>query len=193
MTKRSVGGKPIPGPILNGALDAWREGEEQHYIPITGGSMLPLIRNGDQVLVAHGSGDVSRGDVVVFRQESGLVAHRILRVIGGDAEPVFLTKGDNTSQADSPVHARAVVGRVLAVKRAGRELRLDTALWRTVGWSIAVFSLIFSGLYGWGRSIKRKVIGDRHIPGVSTVRRGVSACWSSVLSAIQSLFGRWRE
>lgn len=185
-------GSPIPDPVLNGALDAWCDGEEQHYIPITGRSMLPLIRNGDQVLVAHGSGDISRGDVVVFRQEGGLVAHRVLRVLG-DTEPAFLTKGDNTSRADSPVEAKAVIGRVLAIKRGGRELRIDTTLWLAVGWCVAVFSLIFSRLYGWGRSIKSRLLGESHVPGVPALRRAVSGCWSAVLSAIQSLFGRWRE
>jgi phage repressor protein C with HTH and peptisase S24 domain len=80
-TKRA----PLPGHVLEAVLDVWGQAEEQHFIPITGNSMLPLIRDSDHVLVAHGCAGVRRGDVVVFRHESRLVAHRVLCIYDSDA------------------------------------------------------------------------------------------------------------
>jgi signal peptidase len=119
--------------------------------------MKPLLREGDAVLVAHGNKDIRRGDVVVFRQEGGLVAHRVLRIGVGDAGSVLVTKGDGLSRFDTPVSAKQVVGRVVSIERNGRQMRLDTPGWRAVGWLVAVATLAGAVLYRRVRALMRWV------------------------------------
>ena len=71
--------------------------------PHHGQQHAPLIWDGDHVLVAHGCAGLRRGDVVVFRRGGRLIAHRVLRIYGGNAGPTFVTKGDHAPQFDSPL------------------------------------------------------------------------------------------
>src|SRR5262245_9104933 len=115
----------LPDHILKGALAVWSEVGEEHVIPISGRSMLPLIQDGDQVLVAHGEVGIRRGDVVVFRQEGKLVAHRVLRIEPQASGSTFLMKGDNNFQVDLPVKVEEIVGRVRLIKRGKATIAVD--------------------------------------------------------------------
>ncbi len=129
---------PVQGDLLEAVLNTWGHTQRQHWIPITGRSMLPLLREGDQVLVAHGNAGVRRGDIVVFRREEKLIAHRVVRISGSSAAPMFVTKGDHVSQCDAPLHVHEMIGRVLTIKRGHRHLSLPTPTSRLIGRLIAL-------------------------------------------------------
>ena len=146
-------------------LAAWAQSGTHHHIPISGCSMLPTLRDGDVVLVSHGSAGVRRGDILVFcyREPTPacppgdsltrplahsltrsltesppphlLIAHRVLRVRPGPSGPTFLTKGDNVSSFDPPPRATEIIGRVVAIERDDQTISLDTPAWRALGWS----------------------------------------------------------
>jgi hypothetical protein len=183
----------LPGHVLEAALGVWGQAGERHFIPITGGSMLPLIRDGDHVLVAHGCAGVRRGDVVVFRREGQLIAHRLLRVYGGDAEPTFVTKGDNAAQFDPPLSADEIVGRVLAVERGDRYMSLDTTTWRVLGWLVAVSTLAWTKLYGWSRDLKQRLLGPQPNRLTAFLRRSALAFFSLALKVVQAVACRWKD
>ena len=109
------------------------------------------------MLVAHGRKDIRRGDVVIFRQEDGLVAHRVLRIGGSDMGCALVTKGDSLRRFDAPVSATQIVGRVVSIERNGRRMRLDTPAWRAVGWLVAVTTLAVAVLYRQVRALMRWV------------------------------------
>jgi signal peptidase I len=100
-----------------------------------GGSMWPIIRNGDWAEVqAISAASIRRGDVVLVRTGSGrLLVHRV-RWIGRAGDEVALrTQGDALAHPDPLIHAAQVLGRVVAVERGGRRLRLDRAPLRLAG------------------------------------------------------------
>ncbi len=187
--KATTNRAPLPTPLLEAALDLWSQAQGQHLIPISGRSMLPLIRDGDRALVAHGSADVRRGDVVVFWREGGLIAHRVLRICGRDSELRFVTKGDNVPHPDPPIDASEIVGRVLAVQRGGRRMRLDTTAWRVVGWLIVAGTLGWTKLYGW----RQRLLGSGANRLTALLRRGTLAFRSLVFKMVQAVFCRWEE
>lgn len=152
--------KSMQEPVLGAVLDVWTQAGERHYIPIIGRSMFPLIRSGDQVLVAHGCAGIRRGDVVVFRYYGKLIAHRVLRIRKNEAVHTFITKGDNVLQFDPPLHANKIVGRVLAIKRGNRCMPLDTAVWLILGWLIAVSTVSLAKIHGCGRNLKERWFGS---------------------------------
>ncbi len=183
----------LPSHVIEAALDVWSQAEERHFVPITGSSMLPFIQDGDRVLVAHGHTGVRRGDVVVFRREGQMVAHRVIRTHGSDASPTFVTKGDNAPQFDPPLSADEIVGRVLAIERDARHTSLDTAAWRVLGWLIAVGTLAWTRLYGWSWALKRRLLGPQPNRVTAALRRSALALYSLVLKVVQAIACRWRD
>ena len=151
----------LPNHIFQAALEVWSQAGTEHLIPITGDSMLPLIREGDQVLVSHGGADLQQGDVVVFQQGGKTVAHRVLRLKRDQTGSTYLTKGDNVWRVDGPVKANEIIGRVLAIKRGNRAVSLNTPRWRKLGRLLAFVMLAMATLYGWCRALKHRVRGNR--------------------------------
>jgi signal peptidase I len=187
-TKRA----PLPGHVLEAVLEVWGQAGEQHFIPITGNSMLPLIQDGDHVLVAHGCAGVRRGDVVVFRRGDRLIAHRVLCICDGDVGPTFITKGDHAPQFDPPLSADEIVGRVLAVERGSRYMSLDTAAWRVLGWLMAVGTLAWTKLYGWSRDLKQRLLGPQPNRLTAFLRHSALAFFSLILKVVQAVVCRWK-
>lgn len=93
----------------------------------TGASMMPTIRPGDVLTVQ--SGEAARfepGQIILFRRDGTLVAHRILEISGDKVR----TRGDSLPNADSPITKSEIVGRVVSVDRRGQSVRFDLASWR---------------------------------------------------------------
>lgn len=183
----------LPRSVLEVALDAWGQAGEQHLIPISGRSMLPAIHDGDHALVSHGCAGVRPGDVIVFRHEGTLIAHRVLRIKRGDDGPTFVTKGDNAPQFDPRLSAGEIVGRVLAIERSGRHTSLDTTTWRILGRLIAAGTLAWTRLYGWSRGLKQSLLGPQPNRVTATLRQGALAFLSLVLTLAQAIACRWRD
>lgn len=86
---------------------------------VGGGSMEPALVRGD-VCVALAGASVREGDVVLFRDEEGLVLHRVVRV---EQRGALRTKGDANATVDRrPVPLDQVCGRVAFVLPLGRVL-----------------------------------------------------------------------
>jgi signal peptidase I len=183
----------LPRSILEAALGVWGQAGGQHLIPISGRSMLPAIHDGDHALVSHGCAGVRPGDVIVFRHKGTLIAHRVLRIEGGDDGPTFVTKGDNAPQLDPPLRADEIVGRVLAIERGGRHTSLDTTTWRILGRLIAAGTLAWTRLYGWSRGLKQGLLGPQPNRVTATLRQSALAFFSLVLTLAQAIACRWRD
>jgi signal peptidase len=84
---------------------------------VTGASMMPAVWPGD-VLHVHRSGlaELHPGQIVLYRRDGRLTAHRIVR-IDGDR---LITRGDALQYEDPPISAADVVGRVIYMVRNGR-------------------------------------------------------------------------
>jgi hypothetical protein len=90
-----------------------------------GHSMHPSIQDGEAVTVAPVLvSEVRRGDVILYRAERGLTAHRVLKLMGEAHARIFITRGDAATSCDAPVSASQVMGRVICVERNGRRLSL---------------------------------------------------------------------
>jgi hypothetical protein len=86
-----------------------------------GTSMHPAISDGDVITIAAVSPDeVVRGDVLLYRNDKRVLAHRVVEVTTRGVERVFRLRGDARDTSDPPVGAEAVVGKVISVSRDGR-------------------------------------------------------------------------
>lgn len=81
-------------------------------VTVRGGSMAPLLADGDRVEIAPAR-FYWPGDVVAFRSGDGLIIHRLLgyRRYGGRLAAV--TRGDAAPRPDLPVALDQLLGRVV--------------------------------------------------------------------------------
>ena len=117
-----------------------------------GGSMLPVIRNGDWVRIERKSADrIQRGGILAFFLESDLFIHRIIRVTGRLPEPSFVTRGDSYFGSQCTVPFSQVLGVAVWRERQGRRRRLDQPALNQV---LAFISLPISLIH----SVLRKIL-----------------------------------
>lgn len=119
------------------AAQLWQQATRPRMIVVTGNSMLPLLRAGDQALVVPVNRPLLRGDLVVIAQEEQWVIHRLIRFVKIDHARFLLTKGDN-GPSDPPVTAVQVVGLVVVLRRGDVSISLAARRWQLLSWLIAV-------------------------------------------------------
>jgi hypothetical protein len=90
-----------------------------------GRSMDPAIRDGEVITVEPLGGlPVRIGEVVLYRHGRAAIAHRVVRVRSSAGRIVELRlRGDAAGACDAPVAPGQVLGRVVAVERAGSVVR----------------------------------------------------------------------
>ncbi len=131
----------------------------------SGRSMYPSIREGELVTVEPVlASEVTLGDIVLYRSERGLIAHRVVQVTRPQAQSspnraaglslrassspdakVFRLQGDASLSCDEPVGAHQILGRVIGVERDGRSVALASRgakMWHKA-------RRLASGLKGW--------------------------------------------
>jgi len=104
--------------------------DERVDMPMLSGSMAPVLPVGSTLIIAGAHGEVCRvGDVVVFRDDDRLVAHRLLWGWPPGRARAFLQAGDGVSPVGW-ISTRAVLGLVVAVRgpdQSTRDLRSPEA------------------------------------------------------------------
>lgn len=100
---------------------------EQHLIRIKtkGYSMSPTIAPGDIVIVAPAKiHDLKIGDIVVFRTQQSMIAHRLVAVNVANGQNICVAKGDNNRHVDAAFSADAIVGKVIRLERNNKHIVL---------------------------------------------------------------------
>lgn len=84
------------------------------------GSMSGTIEVGDVIIVKL-TKDVNLEDIVVYKQDSNLITHRIISI---DGEKV-ITKGDANNTGDAPITINDIIGKVIYTVR-------NVGIWKKV-------------------------------------------------------------
>ncbi|MEA3432197.1 MAG: signal peptidase I [candidate division WOR-3 bacterium] len=134
-------------------------------IPVIGVSMFPLFKTGDIILfepLTHS--DVSIGNVIVYKQGERMVAHRLMKIYQNNERITLVTKGDTFPDFDDPIYPEEVLGKVVAVERNGRLIRLNRGLGRLANFVLAKISPFSRWIYPSLRKIKHNLFrGKRKI------------------------------
>ena len=113
-----------------------------------GRSMYPTIKEGETITVEPVEPPAVRtGDIVLYRTEAGVIAHRVVRIEQRDSsgeaalraerpifkacpppsqssahspQQLFLLRGDASVNCDRPVEGGQILGKVVSVERHGR-------------------------------------------------------------------------
>jgi hypothetical protein len=94
------------------------------WIEATGASMDPLIPAGSRLLVEFGRAPQRPGEVIVFRRDSAVIAHRFVARRGDATSGRLVAKGDAEALPDRPIASDDVLGVVRAIGTPdGRSVR----------------------------------------------------------------------
>jgi len=113
--------------------------------PVMGWSMLPAIFPGDTLVIEPArSESVGQGDIVLFRRDGRLFAHRVSGKSGSASDFQIVTQGDGMASPDPPVSSSQLLGKVSFVERdrrcleptriPGLSMRAVSALVRRSSW-----------------------------------------------------------
>ena len=180
--------------VMDTALELIKHSEGEYYLQVSGTSMLPVLRARDYVRIKQISEDLHRGDIVVFQKSNGLITHRVLRISTTDEDNVtLLTKGDNSIVPDPPITSSVIIGKVVAIRRNKREMRLDNRGWQTtnhlIGLLMSVLVMLYSAIIG-PRTMKT---GEELGFSNRLVRRCLMTISSLVIKLLQLIIGRWKS
>ena len=90
---------------------------------VTGSSMLPTIQAQDVLLARHCIlEEAGPGDIVLYLRQRRLFAHRVI----SRSAAHLVTQGDGMAEADVPVTAQELLGKVIGVTRRGKTIRHES-------------------------------------------------------------------
>lgn len=100
-------------------------------VRVFGTSMFPAVLPGD-VLIVHrkGMGQILPGDIVVFKCDDRLFAHRVVGLTDQNGAPCVVTSGDSLREVDRPVFAHELLGRVTSIVRGPRQISPQVTLFQ---------------------------------------------------------------
>lgn len=103
--------------------DVLSQGKNLYYTNV-GDSMLPLIREGKDILIIapRPFNRLKKNDIPLYKRDSGqYVLHRIVKVRKKD----YLLRGDNRYFTEKGITDKHIIGILVAIIRDGKYLSLD--------------------------------------------------------------------
>lgn len=150
---------------------------------VTSDSMAPLLLPGDEVIVAAAPPETLRpGDLIVAAAPGRpFVVHRLVALQREGAGFWLVTRGDRSSTPDPAWTAEAVIGRVVAVVRAGQTLDLRRGRGRAMALMQSVLARLEAATYVPLRGAAYRLLG-RRLPRLGRVVRAPFRALAELIS-----------
>jgi signal peptidase I len=86
-----------------------------------GYSMYPSVKPGSLLVIEpiKVKGDPKPGELIVVKRESGLIVHRLVKIVIKDGIRWYIARGDSNAYADKPVRIEMIAGRVIKAEATG--------------------------------------------------------------------------
>ncbi|MGD0753594.1 MAG: signal peptidase I [Bacteroidales bacterium] len=98
-----------------------------------GYSMYPSIKPGSLILIEplNIKGMPRPGEIIAIRRESGLIVHRLSKIINKNGIAFYIARGDSNAYADNPVRIDKIAGRIVRAESTGEnpvpaDIRINT-------------------------------------------------------------------
>lgn len=98
-----------------------------------GFSMYPCIKPGSLLLIEpiNIKGFPRQGEIIAIKRESGLVVHRVSRIISKNGINLYIARGDSNAYPDNPVKIDRIAGRIVRAETTGEnpvlaDIRINT-------------------------------------------------------------------
>lgn len=106
--------------LKNVGYDLLAEGKTIR-IKAHGYSMYPCIKPGSIILIEPLmlKGNPVPGEIIAIRRQSGLVVHRLTKIIRKNGIENFIARGDSNARSDNPVTLGVIAGRIIGAETSG--------------------------------------------------------------------------
>ncbi|OGW51563.1 MAG: hypothetical protein A2Y81_08965 [Nitrospirae bacterium RBG_13_43_8] len=151
--------------IIKDMLFELFEKEKKGWFRVISGSMSPLVEINDRVLVKK-EREIGLRDIILFGYQDVLVTHRVVGRIYENGRLYLLQKGDRGGSA-SKIPSESVLGRVVAIEKNGRLLRLDSGWGRMVNTVLGINNYMLYRVSAKVEVIKRRL---RYKPGFQCMK-----------------------
>ena len=124
--------------------------DENHSLSfrMQGYSMYPTLKAGDIGYVEKClPDDLIIGDIVVFKANNKLVAHRLINIVFYKNIRFFIAKGDKNYHKDEPFTSDALVGKLSSFQRKKRIKNLDNLFMKIHRFSSLHFPMLTTSIY----------------------------------------------
>ena len=98
-----------------------------------GYSMYPCVKPGSLILIEplNIKGMPRPGEIIAIRRESGLIVHRLTKIIKKNGITYFIARGDSNAYPDNPVKIDKIAGRIVRAESTGEnpvvaDIRINT-------------------------------------------------------------------
>ena len=98
-----------------------------------GFSMYPCIKPGSLLLIEpiNLKGFPRPGEIIAIKRESGLIVHRLSRIITKNGVNLYIARGDSNAYPDNPVRIDKIAGRIVRAETTGEnpvvaDIRINT-------------------------------------------------------------------
>jgi len=100
---------------------------------------LSSIWPGDVLEVrCENAAEICPGEVVLFKRDGRLLAHRVVAKVGGPERTLLITRGDRLRMPEPPVSPEELLGRVTAIVRGERRTEPRLTRWgRVTSWVLS--------------------------------------------------------
>lgn len=101
--------------LKNVGLNLLSEGKTIR-IKAHGYSMYPSIKPGSVILIEPITlkGPPVPGEIIAIKRESGLIVHRLVRILKNEGTTLFIARGDSNARTDDPVNISMIAGRIIS-------------------------------------------------------------------------------
>jgi signal peptidase I len=98
-----------------------------------GYSMFPCIKPGSLILIEPLSikGKPRQGEIIAIRRESGLIVHRLSKIVIRNGVTFYIGRGDSNPYPDNPIRIEKIAGRIVRAESTGEnpvpaDIRINT-------------------------------------------------------------------
>jgi len=119
-------------------------------VRVFGTSMFPAVLPGDVLVVQRKElGRLLLGDIVLFKRDDRLFAHRVVGQMDRNGVPCVVTSGDSLPANDPPVFPHELLGRVTSIVRGTRQISPQATLFQQLISSLLRNSDFLSRCFLW--------------------------------------------
>ena len=124
--------------------------KRQVKIRMTGNSMFPFIKNGETCIIQPiitNETIIRNGDVLLFRKNDRLIAHRLLKIKINNGKYHYLCKGDSCIRTDGLIDSENIIGKVIAIVKANKIKQINNLKRNLIIAKISIFLIPFYYLF----------------------------------------------
>jgi signal peptidase I len=125
---------------LEAVMSIWAEKGERTSCPISGNCMAPTIRQGDLLVIEHGESHLRKGDILIYKKDDKLLAHRLVYAENTGSGTLLYTKADRKQCLDPPITQDRIQGKVIEVQGGYGRLRFASRFWIVSNYALAALS-----------------------------------------------------